>query len=266
MALNKTNYQAYKKDFNMIRMKTTPILSFIIGLLVTANCFGQQARFVSEGKIEFEKKVNLYSQLNDDDSWTSEIKKNIPQFKVTYFDLSFTDHSTFFQPGRENPDNTRLFWQQPAEDNIVYTNLEKHNAISQKKVFEKTFLVQDSTRKIDWKITDEKRTIAGFECRRANAVIMDSIYIVAFYTDEITTTGGPESFSGLPGMILGLAIPHEHVTWFATKLYAEPVKESSFKIPTKGAKTTNAEMKKELKSGLKDWGKYGERYIKAALL
>jgi GLPGLI family protein len=48
--------------------------------------------------------------------------------------------------------------------------------------------------------------IAGFNCRRANAMIMDSIYVVAFYTDEILTTGGPESFSGLPGMILGVAL------------------------------------------------------------
>jgi len=108
--------------------------------------------------------------------------------------------------------------------------------------------------------------IAGFECRRANALIMDSIYVVAFYTDEISTTGGPESFSGLPGMILGLAIPHEHVTWFATKLYLTPVKETDFKIPVKGTKTTNTALKENLRSNLKDWGKYGEQYIKAALM
>ena len=95
---------------------------------------------------------------------------------------------------------------------------------------------------------------------------MDSIYIVAYYTDEIITPGGPESFSGLPGMILGLAIPHEHVTWFATKLYAVTVKETDFKIPTKGSKTTNTAMRDNIKSSLKDWGKYADRYVKAALL
>lgn len=245
-------------------MKKYWISLIIICSLSTLAAKAQNASFLKEGKIEFEKKFNLYSLFSENDSWAAEIKKSIPQFKVTYFDLSFSGDKTFYQPGRENPDNVRG-WQLPTEDNIVYSDLDQHRAVSLKHVFEKTFLVQDSTRNIQWKITDEKRTIAGFDCRRANAVIMDSIYIVAFYTDQIMTPGGPESFCGLPGMILGLAIPHEHITWFATKLYGTPVNASDFKIPTKGSKTTNAAMKKEMMNSLEDWGKYADRYIKAAL-
>jgi GLPGLI family protein len=247
-------------------MMKTKYLIVAIPLVFLTKVNSQQTNILLSGKIEFEKKINLYSQFNDDDSWTAEFKKRIPQFKTSYFDLSFTETKTFYQPGRDNADNNKL-WEQPSEDNIVYTDLEKKAAISQKKVFEKTFLVQDSARTIHWKMTDEKRTIAGYECRRANALIMDSIYIVAFYTDDIASTGGPESFNGLPGMILGLAIPHEHVTWFATKLYtATTVKETDFKIPVKGSKTTNAGLQQNLRSNLKNWGKYGERYIKAAML
>lgn len=246
-------------------MKLAYIFYFVCQLLLS-NALCQQGAVLTSGKIEFEKKVNLYSQFNDDDSWTAEVKKRIPQFKTTYFDLSFAENKTLYQPGRDNVDNNRL-WPEPSEDNIVFTDLDKKAAVSQKAVFEKTFLVQDSARRIRWKITDEKRTIAGFECRRANAIIMDSIYIVAFYTDDIAIPGGPESFNGLPGMILGLAIPHEHVTWFATKLYATgPVKESEIRAPLKGSKTNNAGLLQNLRSNLKSWGKYGERYIKAAML
>lgn len=246
-------------------MKIAYLFSSICLLFVT-QVRSQQTNVLISGKIEFEKKINLYSQFNDDDSWTAEFKKRIPQFKTSYFDLSFTETKTLYQPGRDNTENNKL-WEQPSENNIVFTDLEKAMAVSQKSIFEKTFLVQDSARHIKWKITDEKRTIAGFECRRANAIIMDSIYVVAFYTDDIITPGGPESFNGLPGMILGLAIPHEHVTWFATKLYAtEPVKETALKPPAKGVKTTNAGLLQNLRSNLKNWGKYGERYIKAAML
>jgi GLPGLI family protein len=115
-------------------------------------------------------------------------------------------------------------------------------------------------------MTSETRNIAGFECRRANALIMDSIYVVAFYTDEIITPGGPESFCGLPGMILGVALPHQHVTWFATKLIDESLKPADFKIPTKGKVVTNASLKESLKESLKDWGKYGVKYIQQAVL
>lgn len=244
-------------------MKTIAIFLFCS---IAATHVQAQTRFLSEGRIEFEKKLNLHSQFSADDTWFAEIKKNLPQFKVSYFELSFAGNTTLFKPGRENPDNNKLWFQEPAEDNVIYSELDKHHAVSQKNIFEKTFLVNDSTRSINWKITDEKRTIAGFECRRANALILDSIYIVAFYTDEILTPGGPESFSGLPGMILGLAIPHEHVTWFATKLYTVPMPASELKAPLKGSKTTNAGMKEYIQSSLKNWGKWGDRYVKAAML
>ncbi len=139
--------------------------------------------------------------------------------------------------------------------------------VAQKKVFEQIFLVEDSVRKIRWKITDETRIIAGMECRRANAVIMDSIYVVAFYTDEIISSGGPESFSGLPGMILEIALPHQHVTWIATRIQAVKVEENQLTIPQKGKKVDNSTLKETLTESLKNWDrKYARHFIEATLL
>jgi len=153
----------------------------------------QNSIFLSEGKIEFERKINLYAQMENDDSWSELQKKTMPQFKTSYFDLTFSTIRPV-QPGRENSDNNKL-WEQPAEENVIWSDLDGDKSTSQKKVFEQLFLVQDSIRNIRWKITDENRTIAGFACRRANAIIMDSIYVVAFYTDEIIT---PEVRNPLP--------------------------------------------------------------------
>lgn len=227
----------------------------------------QNSIFLSQGKIEFEKKINLYAQIDDDEDqgWKDLMRKTMPQFKVTYFNLEFNNNKTLYKPGRENPDNNKL-WEQAAEDNVVFTDLSNAQSSSQKRVFEQTFLVQDSTRKIQWKITDEKRIIAGFECRRANALIMDSIYVVAFYTDAIITSGGPESFTGLPGIILGVAIPHEHITWFATKVYTENISDADLVAPTRGKKVNNVSLKTTLQSATKDWGKWGKRYVQAMML
>lgn len=231
------------------------------------NAQSQNTIFLSQGRVEFERKVNLYAQVDDedDDTWKELMKKMMPQFKVSYFDLEFNGNKTLFKPGRENTDNNRI-WQQPAEDNVVYTNLTDSLSTTQKNVFEQTFLLHDSTRKIKWKITDETRSIAGFDCRRANALIMDSIYVVAYYTDQITTTGGPESFNGLPGMILGLALPHEHITWFATKVYTETIPETQLIAPTKGKKTTSSALLITLQDLMKDWGKWGRRYQKQVMI
>lgn len=247
-----------------------PIKTYLLLLLLAAaiQSHAQNTIFLTEGRIEFEKKLNLYAQIasdETDEAWIELQKKTMPQFKTTYFDLLFSSNKTLYQPGRENTDNNKL-WQQPAEENVVYSDLATSRATSQKRVFEQLFLVQDSTRSIKWKITDETRVIAGFQCRRANAIIMDSIYVVAFYTDDIVTPGGPESFSGLPGMILGVALPHQHVTWFATKVVNLAVKEESLKVPVKGKKVNNTILKETMNESLKDWGKWGKKYIFATML
>ncbi|HMH22764.1 MAG TPA: GLPGLI family protein [Puia sp.] len=240
-------------------------LASIFLVFLTPRAHAQNTIFLSEGKIEFERKINLYAQMEGDDSWSELQKKTMPQFKSSYFNLVFSHDRTLYKPGRDNPDNNKL-WQQPAEENVIWSDLAADKSASQKKVFEQLFLVQDSIRNIRWKITDENRVIAGFACRRANAIIMDSVYVVAFYTDEIITPGGPESFTGLPGMILGVALPHEHLTWFATKVQAVPVSETEMAAPVKGKKVTNASLKQTMLESLKDWGKYGRRYIQATML
>jgi GLPGLI family protein len=250
-------------------MKRLRIILICLALLSYQYAKNQNAIFLTHGKIEFEYKINIYAQMQDfnDDGWKDFVKKNMPQFKTTYFNLAFDNNKTLYQPGKDNPENNKIwFGQDVADENIIYSDFDKQQAISQKKVFEKIFLVEDSVRKIKWKITNETRNVAGFECRRANAIIMDSIYVVAFYTDEIVTSGGPESFCGLPGMILGVALPHQHVTWFATKLIADPLKPADFKIPTKGKVATNASLKETLKESLKDWGKYADKYVQQIML
>jgi GLPGLI family protein len=247
------------------------IYAVIILLFSVTNIKAQNTIFLSEGRVEFERKVNLWAIIDErmsgnEDSWASIQKKMTPRFKTTYFDLQFNNGKTLYKPGRDNIENNRIRFDLPAEDNVVYTNLKDSLSVAQKHVYEQTFLINDSTRKIKWKITDETRSIAGFDCRRANAIVMDSIYVVAYYTDQITSTGGPESFNGLPGMILGLALPHEHITWFATKVYAEDINDAQLTAPAKGKKTNSKELLNTLKDFMKDWGAWGKPYEREIML
>jgi GLPGLI family protein len=239
-------------------MKRTSLT--LIGCFIIIASFAQQ-QFIVKGKIEYERKTNLHKQL--DGTFGETMKKSIPQYKTDYFDLYFSGEKTLYKPGREVVTAQRISeWLiGPASENVVYNNIEEGKFVTQKAVFENTFLIQDSLRKINWKITPDTRTIAGFECRKATTIIMDSIYVVAFYTDQIVTPGGPESFTGLPGMILGLAIPRMNITWFATKLEMIEVKDIDNMAPKKGKKTNLSDLNKQLNGSLKDWGKEGERYI-----
>ena len=222
-----------------------------------------QVKFLSGGKIEFERKINVHRQreASEDETWYKEFISKQPRFYTSYFDLHFTEGKTLYKPGREG-EQFRAWWiVGPSKENVVITDIEKQMMNSQKKVFEDTYLLTDSIGKLEWKITEEVRQIAGFDCRKAVAVICDSVYVVAFYTEEITVPGGPESFNGLPGMILGLAIPRLYTTWFATKVELIEPKPTDFAIPSRGKKITEKNLETILKSSMKDWGKDGQRNI-----
>lgn len=247
----------------------------ILLLMPLGSLLFAQPTFVTKGKIEFEKRENLYKNMeswgNDDeqgeDAFMATIKKSMPQFSSTYFDLYFDESRTFYKPGREVAEQKIPEWlQSPANSNVVYNDMAKQQLTLQKTFYGTTMLLQDTVRHIDWRITNDMRTIAGFECRKAVGRIMDSVYVIAFYTDQIVTPGGPESFSGLPGMILGVAIPRINTTWFATKLEVAPLTAADITSPAKGKKFTAEEFQKKLNEVMKDWGKYGKRKLLQVLI
>ncbi|NCD70568.1 GLPGLI family protein [Mucilaginibacter agri] len=251
------------------------LTSTIIALLIGHVLFAQGVRFATSGTIEFEKKVNMYAILQkrvtkDNESfyaaYIDSYKKKNPQFKTFKSTLAFSDNKTLFTPVEDENGPNNLIGGQSVQYNTIFTDVFAHASITQKHVFEETFLVKDSTRKINWKLTSETREIAGYTCRRANALVMDSIYVVAFYTDQIPVSGGPESFMGLPGMILGVALPHENVTWFATKVTDAPVVDNALRAPNKGKPVNNAQLKARLQTALKSWGSYANETFKALLL
>ncbi|HLS39112.1 MAG TPA: GLPGLI family protein [Sphingobacterium bovisgrunnientis] len=100
---------------------------------------------------------------------------------------------------------------------VFHQNLKDGTSNVQLEIDEK-YIISDSLNNITWRFTDEYREIAGFECRRVNGSTPDSLYLVAFYTDQIPVSAGPALSSGLPGMIMGLAIPEMHIQYWATKV------------------------------------------------
>lgn len=258
-------------------MKTTiKYITLFAVLFVNTQVFAQNVHFVKNGIIEFEKKSNTYAIIkrntkDEDASYiqalVEQYKKNNPQFKTEKSSLYFTENKSLYKWSDNSVPTSNWIAREPFVDlkNTIATNFDTQSSTTQKNVYDDLFLIKDSVRKITWKITDETREIAGYDCRRANAIIMDSIYVVAFYSDKIAVSGGPESFTGLPGMILGVALPHENITWFATKVTETNVPEKDLAPPVKGKTVDNKKLKDILLEALKDWGKYGKSQLRGYL-
>ena len=221
-----------------------------------------QTQFHHTVKIEFEKTVylrQLYKDLSPE--WYDMIKDRLNNSSQSYFDFIGDSARSLYKPGREVQVDPRSINMSIADKNIVFNDYVSGTTITQKPVFEETFLVQDSLLKIKWKLTADTRTIAGFDCRKAIGLIDDSIAIFAFYTDEILISGGPEGANGLPGMILGLGMPRIHTTWFATKVEVNGVNLSKVTPATKGKKVNRQSMLQSLDKVLKNWGNYGKNMV-----
>jgi GLPGLI family protein len=236
-------------------------------IIVILCCFtlmqlNAQPVFYKTVKIEFEKTTyvrQLYKSLAPD--YYDMVKDRLPETSVTYFDFVGDTSHSIYKPGKEVRFDPRGAFQGLANQNVVFTDYRTGTYISQKPVFDETFLVQDSLLNIKWKLTSDIRTIAGFECRKAVGIIDDSIAVFAFYTDEILVNGGPESANGLPGMILGLGMPRIHTTWFATKVEVSGVNLGVVAPASKGKKVNRQAMIKSLDKVLSDWGSYGKNLL-----
>jgi GLPGLI family protein len=240
------------------------IKRFFYIVLLGMPFFGHaQQSFFSTVKVEYEKTVYVHQLAKEiDQEWYDWIKDKMPAANISYCDFIADESGSIFKPGREIASNKRGFMDISETKNQVYTNFANGTTTSLKPVFEETFLVEDSLSKIKWKLTADTRIIAGYECRKAVGIIDDSVGVFAFYTDEITVPGGPESIHGLPGLILGMGIPRLHATWFATKVETNGVSTAAVKAPTGKAKKVNKmALFQQLDKVLKSAGTWGAKMI-----
>jgi len=234
-------------------MKHLFLCRILPGLLLMLVYSAAGAQFISKGYIEYERKTNQYAFMDENDTWDQLMKKSFSKFITAYYDLYFTSSKTLFKPGRDPEEKQNKYWGALPADNIVFANLDSNRMVTQKTMYSNTYLISDSLRHIDWRIGTEMRTIAGFNCRKAVGKILDSIVVVAFYSEEIIPSGGPESFTGLPGMILGLAIPRAHTTWYATKIQVNDPSPANLAVPRKGKKMEGPEFYQQLSEIMKNW-------------
>ncbi len=208
-------------------------ITLITILLAGTTLFAQKtARFITTGTIDYQKRVNTYATIpyqvrkDADPAMLARLqqtlenyKKTQPQFATFNSSLSFANNKMLLVPNKAAvPFQSFELNPLTAESNTIYTDLADGTITVEKDAMGEQFLIKDKMRQAKWKITTETRDILGYTCWRANGIVSDSVYVVAFYTDDIRISGGPELFSGLPGMILQLNIPHENVSWTATKI------------------------------------------------
>ncbi|MEO8413502.1 MAG: GLPGLI family protein [Ginsengibacter sp.] len=211
-------------------------------------------QFISKAIIEYEVKSNIQKTMGNG-TFEDLIKDQLPQFKTGYFNFTFADNKSVYKFDHWSDESKKIptWLKRGDEENIWYYDYNTGRYNNQKSMFGTVIDMADTIPKLKWRITADNRVIAGFNCRKAVAVIFDSVYVFAFYTDEIMISGGPVSINGLPGMILGVTIPRLYTSWIATKVMLSGVDESLIK-PLVAKKTYDMKfLETTIKERLNDW-------------
>ena len=229
------------------------IFFFVVLFFATVQSNAQQ--FINKAVIEYEVKTNIKKTMGSN-TWDEMLKETMPQFKTGYYTYTFADNKSVYKFDHWAEDNKGKIpeWLRKSdEENIWYMDFNKNRFNMQKNVYGSNFNVEDSIPVIEWRMSNENRVIAGYNCRKAVGKIMDSVYVFAFYSDEITISGGPCSINGLPGMVLGLTVPRMYTSWIATKVTLDKVDDKSIVAVTAKKYYSETSLKAMLKERTKEW-------------
>jgi GLPGLI family protein len=178
------------------------------------------------------------------------------KIKNDRFSLRFNDTASVFK---------YVVPSQPEENSWLTSKNEYYQYLNQQEqltifsFFGSQVYVKDSLPVRPWKITQSKRTICGYECRKAIYQKNDSTRIYAWYAPNISPSIGPEGFCGLPGAILGIATEDGGIIYFADKVeFVEIPKNADFTVDMGKSKLfTLKQLREKLEKdyGNTPWGK-----------
>jgi len=243
--------------------------------LLTAVCLKAQQK---EGKVIYQRSVEIRMIINTGDGPANPIA----QTRTDKFELNFANGKMILRQLEEDlPEESNsgggmmIRTMGGGADDITYCDLENAKKLEQREFFDKKYLVGDSIRRGNWKLSEETKTILDHVCRKAisqrigkkmsmsmengkmeRKEITDTSEVVAWFTTDIPVSAGPEKIGQLPGLILGLETNNGKTVY--TALEVSPKADlAAIKEPTKGKKVTPDEFAKERSKMMDEMQKNG---------
>lgn len=175
-------------------------------------------------------------------------------------------------PGTQGGGRMKMMSNMMGGGGTYYKNVKDKTYTVNKEFMGKEFLVKDSLPKLNWKMESETRIIGGYNCFKATAVqpvsqsdfknfrlkkkddskegeakkednskttnfmdeveIPKEVTITAWYTPEIPVNQGPETYWGLPGLIL--EVNDGKTTILCSKVVMNAKEKAEIKAPANG--------------------------------
>jgi GLPGLI family protein len=248
-------------------MKKLIVACFIATVLITSLAQGQQ----KEGRVVYERTSQIQIRFNVAGGEEGVVERAMPKTRTDKMEILFGNNQSLRKPiVDDTPDESsfegngmviRTF--NAGADDILYINFNDGHLVEQCELATKKYLVTDTVRKLNWKLTGETKSILGFACQQATTQrissrmmmnidngqmkreeVPDTINITAWFAPAIPVSAGPEYQGQLPGLILALDINNGRTVIKALEV-SPKVDVASIKEPKGGKKITQEEFAKE---------------------
>jgi GLPGLI family protein len=243
-------------------------LAVIMAVLYSFVAYSQ----MKEGRVIYERTFQLPARIF---AGNPDMAAQLPKSRTDQYELLFGNNQSLWQylPDANGEGDPNTFTANGGamvlrfaggSNDISYCNLDKGIRADQKEIADKNYLVTDSIRKLDWKLTDETKQILNFTAQKAisrrigsrmqmtmengemkREQVPDTVSIIAWFTTDVPVAVGPTTYQGqLPGLILELDENNGRIFFKAVEV-SPKVSASKIKEPKDGKKITAAEFEKE---------------------
>lgn len=213
-----------------------------IALLIASCCFpfktfSQQ----TEGTVKYLTTYDWVKMINSCDYLSKDRKDkaaymwgNRSEWKVfnnLYFSALKSKYEESEEKAEQNEEDDGYAGRK--ETFFITRNFEKNTCFDGIEMFGKLYLISDSLKIPDWKILNDIKEVAGHVCM--NASLKDTLLnqkIIAWFALDIPVQAGPDSFFGLPGLILEVIINNGAKTMTADKIDFKTL-TTEFDLPKK---------------------------------
>ena len=251
-------------------LKLIALSLILISMSVSAQDFQGQAYYQTQRKVDL--KMDDSQMTDEQQSQMQAMLKK--QFEKTFI-LTFNKEASIYkeeeqldQPTGASKGGMNIMVLGGGANMKLYKNTRTKTYADEQDVFGKSFLVKDNLETYDWVLGDESKVIGKYLCFKATATrevesmsmsfgnvthdeeeseepktITETQIVTAWYTPDIPVGDGPNTYWGLPGLILELH-DGDDMSYLCTKIVMNSKDKTEITEPTKGKVVTNKEYEK----------------------
>lgn len=238
----------------------------LAGLFLLASLTRAQ---LTSGKVQYNRTIQLQISFQ---GMPGGPEQQMPSSRTDRFECTFGNGQSVYKNAEAETDNDQVFGGEGAQirmvvagnDDVIYHHFGLARRVEKRELFDKSFVIEDSIRPLNWKMTGETRSILGHPCMQATATqirtsmrmtmdngkmerkeVTDTSLIVAWFATDIPVPAGPAEYQGqLPGLILELDVANGRQVFKATEI-SEKADLADIKEPAGKKRYTPAEFREE---------------------